>query len=172
VSFSLNMIIQWHTTVRHSQILSENTPPMTWKCIPLYKPVINGNITFWERRRSSTLNTSLCSSYKHRGSCRMTAIRSGTPTCNSSISTSSIRQGEKIMSLTSLVDLSWLHSPLCSIPMDMRHWSGPNFINKIRILPTPIKSWVHAWLSLIFIFRTGYFSIWAISVFLQASVKI
>jgi hypothetical protein len=98
--------------VRHSHILSRNTPPMTRKCIPLYKPVINGNITFWERRRSSTLITSLCSSYRHKGSCRMTTIRSGPPTCSSSISTSSIRHGAQIMSLTASVDLPWLHSPL------------------------------------------------------------
>jgi hypothetical protein len=92
-----NMVIWWHTIVRHSQILSENTPPMTRKCIPLYKLVVNGNITFWERRRSSTLITSLCSSYRHRGNCRTTTIKSGPPTCNSSISTSSIRHGSQIM---------------------------------------------------------------------------
>jgi hypothetical protein len=53
--------------VRHSLILSGNTPPMTRKCIPLYKPVVNGNITFWGKRRSYTLITSLCSSYRHKG---------------------------------------------------------------------------------------------------------
>jgi hypothetical protein len=31
------------------------------------KPIVNGNITFWERRQSSTLITSLCSSYRHMG---------------------------------------------------------------------------------------------------------
>jgi len=36
--------------MRYSLILSGNTPPMIRKCIPLYKPVINGNITFRERR--------------------------------------------------------------------------------------------------------------------------
>jgi hypothetical protein len=127
---------------------------MTRKCIPLYKPVVNGNITFWERRQSSTLITSLCSSYRHRGSCRTTPIKSGPPTCNSSISTSSIIQGAQIMSLTASVNLSRLHSPLCSIPMDMRHLSGPNFINKIQTSPPPINSWVHARMSLIFTFRT------------------
>jgi hypothetical protein len=34
------------------------------------------------------------------------------------------------MSLTASVDLPWLHSPLCSIPVDMRHLSGPNFIRQ------------------------------------------
>jgi hypothetical protein len=72
-----------------------------------------------------------------------TAIRSGPPTCNSSISTSSIRHGAQIVSLTTSVDLSWLHSPLCSIPVDMRHLSGPKFINKILTSPPPIISWVH-----------------------------
>jgi hypothetical protein len=144
VQFSLNMVIWWHTIVRHSQILSGNTPPMTRKCIPLYKPVVNGNITFWERRRSYTLITSLCSSYRHRGNCRMTTIRSGPPTCNSSISTSSIRHVSQIVSLTASVDLLWLHSPLCSIPVDMKHLSGPNFISKIQTSPPPIISWVQA----------------------------
>jgi hypothetical protein len=35
------------------------------------------------------------------------------------------------MSLTTSVDLPLLHSPPCSIPMGMRHLSGPNFINVI-----------------------------------------
>jgi hypothetical protein len=59
----------------------------------------------------------------------------------------------KSCSLTASVDLSWLHSPLCSIPMDMRHLSGPNFINNIQTSPPPISSWVQARLSLIFTFR-------------------
>jgi hypothetical protein len=139
---SLNTGIRWHTIVRHSPILSENIPPMTRKCIPLYKPVVNGNITFWGKRRSYTLITSLCSSYRHIGNCRTTTIRSGPPTCNNSISTSGIRQVSPIMSLTTSVDLLWLHSPLCSIPMDMKHLSGPNFINKIRTSPPHISSWV------------------------------
>jgi hypothetical protein len=48
------------------------------------------------------------------------------------------------MSLTASVDLLWLHSPLCSIPVDMKHLSGPNFINKIQTSPPPIISWVQA----------------------------
>jgi hypothetical protein len=85
-----------HLVAYHSETLLDvvrNTPPMTRKCIPLYKLVINGNITFWERIQSSTLITSLCNSYRHRGNCRTTSIRSGPPTCNSSIPTSSIRHG-------------------------------------------------------------------------------
>jgi hypothetical protein len=31
------------------------------------------------------------------------------------------------VSLTTSVGLLWLHSPLCSIPVDMKHQSGPNF---------------------------------------------
>jgi hypothetical protein len=65
---------------------------MTRKCIPLYKPVVNENITLWEKRRSYTLITSLCSSYKHMGSYRMIIIKSGPPTYSCSISTSSKRQ--------------------------------------------------------------------------------
>jgi hypothetical protein len=145
--------------VRHSHILSENTTPMTRKSIPLYKPVVNGNITFWERRRSSKLIKSLCSSYIHRGNYKMIAIRNGPPTYNNSISTSSIRQGYQIMSLTASVDLMWFHSPLCSLPVDMRHLSGPNFINKIQISTPPINSWVQVQLSLIFIFRVEYYAI-------------
>jgi hypothetical protein len=157
--------------VRHSQIMSGNTQPMTRKCIPLYKPVSNGNITFWERRQSSTLIASPCSSYRHMGNYRTTTIRSGPPICSSSISTSSIRQGAQIVLLTASVDLPWLHSPRCSIHMDMRHLSGPNFISKIQTSPSPISSWVHARLSPIFTFRTNCYAIWAISVFLQASMQ-
>jgi hypothetical protein len=144
---------------------------MKRKCIPLYNLVINGNITFWERRRSSTLIIRLCSSYRHEGNCRTIAIRSGPPTCNSSISTSSIRKGFQIMSLTASIDLSRLHSPLCSIPMDMRHMSGPNSIKKIQTSPPPINSWVQVQLSPIFTFRTNCYAIWVIYVFLQGSVQ-
>jgi hypothetical protein len=103
---------------------------MTRKRIPLYKSIVNGNITLWERRLSSTLITSLCSSYEHRRNCRTIAIISGPPNCNNSISTSSIRQGSQIVSLTTSVDLPWLHSPLCSIPVDMRYLSGPQLYKK------------------------------------------
>jgi hypothetical protein len=142
VQFSLNMGTQWHTIVRHSLILSRNTPPMTRKCIPLYKPVINGNITFWGKRRLYTLITTLCSSYRHMGNCRMTTIISGPLTCNSFISTSSIRQVSPIMSLIALVGLLCLHSPLCSIPVDMKPLSGPHFISKIQTSPPHVSSLV------------------------------
>jgi hypothetical protein len=136
------MVIRWHTIVRHSQILSGNTPPMKMKSIPLYNIVVNGNITFSERKQSSTLITSLCSSYKHMGNCKMVAIRSGPSTYKSSISTSSIIHGYQIMLLIASIDLPWLHSALCSIPVHMRHLSGPKFINKIQTFPPPINSWV------------------------------
>jgi hypothetical protein len=157
--------------VRHSQIVSGNTPPMTRKCIPLYKSVIDGNITLWERRQSYTLIRSLCNSYRHRGNCKTTSIRSVPPTCISSISTSSIRHASQIVSLTTSVDLLWLHSPLCCIPVDMKHLSGPTFISKIRSSPSPISSWVQARLSLIFTSRTKYYATWAISLFLQERMK-
>jgi hypothetical protein len=158
--------------VRHSLILSRNTPPMTRKCIPLYKHVVNGNITFWGKRRAYTVITSLCSSYRHRGNCRTTAIKSGPPTCSSFNSISSIRQVFPIVSLTASVAPLWFHSPLCSILVDMKHLSGPNFISKIQTSPPHIISWVQAQLSLIFTFRMDSYATWAISVFLQASMKI
>jgi hypothetical protein len=168
VQFSLSTGIHWHTIVRYSPILSRNTPPMTRKH---YKSIVNGNITFWGKRRSYTLITSPSSSYRHRGNCRMTAIKSGPPTCSHSISTSSIRQVSPIVSFNSSVSLLWLHSPLCSIPVDMKHLSSPNFIIKIRTSPPHIISWVQAQLSLIFTFRTDSYATWAISVFLQVSMQ-
>jgi hypothetical protein len=170
--FSLNMVIRWYTIVRRSLILSENTSLMTRKCIPLYNPAIHGNITLCGKRQSYTVITSLCSSYRHKGNCRTTAIRSGPPTSSGSISTSSIRQVYPIMLMTALVRLLWLHSPLCSIPVDMNHLSGPNFINKIQTSPPHISSWVQAQLSLIFTFRTDSYATWSIYVFLQVSVQI
>jgi hypothetical protein len=131
VQLSLSMGIWLHTIVTNSPIMSGNTPPMTRKCIPLYKPVVNANITFRGKRRSYTLITSLYSSNRRRGNCKMTTIRCGPRTCSSSISTSSIRHAYPIVSLTSLVGLLWLHSPLCSIPIDMKHLNGPTFISKI-----------------------------------------
>jgi hypothetical protein len=88
-----------------------------------------------------------------------------------STSTSSIRQGTQIMSLSALVNLPWFHSPSISIPVGMRHLSGPKFIINIQTSPPPISSWVQVRMPPIFTFRTDYYVIWAISVFLQASVK-
>jgi hypothetical protein len=104
-----HMVIQWPIIVRHYQMSSISTPLMTKKCIPLYKPTTNGSITFSGRRQSSTLITSLCSSCRHKENCRMTTIKSGPHTCNSFISTSNIRQGAPIMSLTTSVDLQLQH---------------------------------------------------------------
>jgi hypothetical protein len=42
-----------HSMAYHSETLSDTVykyPIMKRKCIPLYKLIINGNITFWERR--------------------------------------------------------------------------------------------------------------------------
>jgi hypothetical protein len=42
-----------HLVAYHSETLShtvQNNPPMTRKCIPLYKPDVNGNITFYKKR--------------------------------------------------------------------------------------------------------------------------
>jgi hypothetical protein len=97
--------------------------------------------------------------------------KNGPHTCNYSISTSSIIQGAKSMLLTSSVDLSWLHSPLCSILVGMRHLSGPNFINEILISPPLINSWLHVRISIISTFRMEWYAIWAIYVFLQVSVQ-
>jgi hypothetical protein len=76
------------------------------------------------------------------------------------------------MSLTTLVDLPWLHSPSCSIPMGMRHLSGPKFIIKIQTFPPPIISWVQAQVSLIFTFRMDCYVILDISVFHKESMQI
>jgi hypothetical protein len=54
------------------------------------------------------------------------------------------KTGSKNHVIDSLTDLLWLHSPLCSISVDMRHLNGSKFINKIQTSPPPIKSWVHA----------------------------
>jgi hypothetical protein len=124
-----------------------------------------------KRRQSSTLITSLYSSSRHRGSCRMTAIKSHPHICKNSISTSSIRQGAQIVSLTASVDLLWMNSPSCSILMGMRHLSGPNFISDILTSPPPIISWVQAQMSPIFTFKMDCYSIWATSVFLQVSLQ-
>jgi hypothetical protein len=145
--------------VRRSQILYENTPPLTRKCIPLCKPSTNGNITFWARRQSSILIKSICNSYTHRGNYRMTTIKSVPHTYNSSISTSSIRQGEKIVFLTPLVSLPLLHSPLCSIPVGMRPLSGPKFISMNPTSSPPTSSWVQAQMSHIFTFRMDCYAI-------------
>jgi hypothetical protein len=136
-----------HPVAYHSETLSD-----TLRKYPTYDKEIDSIVQscrqwkhkFWERRRSSTLIKIPCSSYRHRGNCRMDTIISGSPTCNSSISTSSIRHGAQIVSLNSSVDLPLLHSPLCSIPVDMRHLSGPNFIQKIQTSKALISSWVHA----------------------------
>jgi hypothetical protein len=157
--------------VRHSQISSGNTPPMTRTCIPFYKPLFNGNITFLERRQSSTLITSLCSPYIHKVSCKKITIKSGPHTYNSSILTSSIRQGAQIVSFTASVDLMWIHSPSCSIHVGTRHLVGPNFIIDILTSPPAINSWVHAQMSLIFTFRIDSYAIWNIFLFLQASMQ-
>ena len=55
VQSSLNMDIPWHIIVRHTQSQCTNIPHMIRECIPLYKPIENGSITFWGSRKSSTL---------------------------------------------------------------------------------------------------------------------
>jgi hypothetical protein len=101
----------------------------------------------------------------------MTTIISGLPTCSSSISTLSIRQVFPIMLLTASVILLWLHSPFCSIPVDMKNLVGANFINKICTSPPPNSSWLNVQLSSIFTLRTDSYATWAIFLFLQASVQ-
>jgi hypothetical protein len=69
---------QGHPVAYHSETLSDTVqsiPLMTKRCIPLCRPADNGSITFWGRKRSSTQTTDPCSSYRHKGSCRMIAIR-------------------------------------------------------------------------------------------------
>jgi hypothetical protein len=81
----------WRIIVRHYQMLSVSTLLTTKKCTPLCKPAASGDITFWGRRQSSTLITSHYNSCRPKENCRMTAIRSGPHTYNSSTSTSSIK---------------------------------------------------------------------------------
>jgi hypothetical protein len=81
----LNRGIRWRITVRHSPTQCGSIQLMTKRCNALCRLPDNGSITFWERKRSSTQTTDPCSSYRHKGSCRMIAIRSGPHTCNSSI---------------------------------------------------------------------------------------
>jgi hypothetical protein len=90
-SFSLNMATPWRIIVRHYQMLFVSTLLTTKKCTPLCKPAASGDITFWGRRQSSTLITSHYSSCRPKENCRMTTIRSGPHTYNSSTSTSSIK---------------------------------------------------------------------------------
>ena len=86
------MGIQWHITVRHFPTQSGSIPLMIKKCIPLCRLDGNGSIIFWERKWSSTQTTDPCSSYRHKGSCKMIAIRSGPHTCNSFIWTLSTKK--------------------------------------------------------------------------------
>jgi hypothetical protein len=143
---------------------------MTRKCTPLYNLVVNGNITFWERRQSSTLITSLCSSYK-QGKLQNDHHQKWSTYLQQFHINIKYKKGRKIVSLTSSIDLSWLHSPLWSIPVGMMNLIGPNFINKIRTFPRPISSWVQAQMSLIFTFRTNCYAIWAMFVFLQVRMQ-
>jgi hypothetical protein len=83
-----------HPMAYHSETLSDvfvSTLLMTNKCTPLCKPATSGDITFLGRRQSSTLITSHYSSCRPKENCRMTTIRSGQHTYNSSTSTSSIK---------------------------------------------------------------------------------
>jgi hypothetical protein len=65
------------------------------------------------------------------------------------------------MSLTTSLDLPLPHSPRCSIPVGMRHLSGPNFISVKLTSPTPISSWIKAQMSQVFTFRMDFYAIWA-----------
>ena len=139
VQFPLSMDIPWPIIVRHYQILSVSTPLTTNKCTPLYKPTAIGGITFSGRRKSSTLIISLCSSYRHKGSCRTTTIKSGPHTYISSISTSSIRQGaNRVTDYLIQPPVVALTTVLHSCGHEAYEW--PNFISKIQTSPPPIIS--------------------------------
>jgi hypothetical protein len=84
-----------HPVEYHSETLSDvvrKYPTYDKEMDSIVHPAANGDITFLGRRKSSTLITSHCSSCRPKENCRMTAIRSGPHTYNSSISTSSIKQ--------------------------------------------------------------------------------
>jgi hypothetical protein len=76
------------------------------------------------------------------------------------------------MSLAASVTLLLFHSQQCSIPMGMRHLSGPNFISMTLTSPPPIRSWVQEIVSLIFTSMMDCYAICATSVFPQACVQI
>jgi hypothetical protein len=103
--FSLSTATLWPIIARHYQMMFVSTLLTTKKCTPLYNAVVSGYITFSGRRHSSAWIINHCSSCRHKENCRMNAIKSGSHTCNSSTSTSSIKQATPTKSLISLAHL-------------------------------------------------------------------
>jgi hypothetical protein len=104
-SFSLNTD---HPVAYHSETLSDvvrKYPTYDKEMYSIVQAFASGDITFLGRRQSSTLITSHYSSCRPKENCRMTAIRSGPHTYNSSTSTSSIKQEVPTELLISSADL-------------------------------------------------------------------
>ena len=72
-------------TVRPFQIWFDSIQLMTKRCILLFRPTNNEIITLCGRKQSSTQTTDPCSSYRHKGSCRVVTIINAPHICNSSI---------------------------------------------------------------------------------------
>jgi len=118
--------------VRHFQTQCESIPPMKKKCIPLCRLTINRSITLRGRKWWSTQTTNPYSSYRHKGSCRMIAIRNGPHTWNNSIWTLSTRRETPIMLQTTSTDhQSWRWS-LCSTLVGLRLQGGRIFTRVIH----------------------------------------
>ena len=168
--FLLNRGIDWHITLRHYLTQYGIIPIMTKKCIPLWKLVDNGRITFWGRKQSSTQSTGPYSSYRHKGSCRMIAIRSGPHICNSFIWTSSTRRVAPIMLQTASADhRSWRSIP-CSTLVGTRLFIG-RF--SMRVTQNSATLTRHSWgvrKLQIFTSKMHFYVTWDTFVFLQASL--
>jgi hypothetical protein len=154
-SFSLNTVTSWHIIVRHYQMISISTLLTKKKFTPLCKLVSSGDITFLGRRQSSTLITSHYSSCRPKENCRMTAIRSGPHTYNSSSSTSSIKQEVPIELFISSADLQSRNSPLCYTLETTRPPYGPTSTRQTMTSPPPTKCWAPTQWLLISIFKMG-----------------
>ena len=152
--FLLNSDIQWHITVRHCLTQFASIPLMTNKCIPLCKLVDNGSITFWGRKQSSIQTTGPCSSYGHKGSCRMIAIKSG----------------PLIMLQTASADhRSWCSPPFSTL-VGTRILIGRFSIRATQNLATLTR---HSWgvcKFQIFTSKMHFYVTWDTFVFLQANV--
>jgi hypothetical protein len=169
--FSLNTATPWNIIMRHYHMLSVSTLIMKNKCTPLCKTIASGDITFWGRRQSSTLITRHYSSCRPKENCRMTAIKSGPHTYNSSTSTSSIKREVPNELLISLVNLQSQNSPKCLTLASMRPLDGPTSMRQTLTSPPPTKCWEKTQWSLITILNMGCCAFWYISAFHQVSMQ-
>ena len=126
---------QVHPMAYHNETLSDTVqkyPTYEKEMYSIVQVVVNESITLWGRKQSSTQTTNLCSSYRHKGSCRMIAIRNGRHTYNDSIWTLSTRMGTPIMLQTASFNHHSWHWSLCSTPMGTRIRGGCIFTRVIQ----------------------------------------